>query len=92
LDSNGNGATRETPKILALDYESAGVNMQYGSKSLPEDAKTMIALNHVSTKLGSAQVLRYAHLAPEHLASAAKRIERVWEVVEACPTNSPRQA
>lgn len=37
-------------------------------------------------------VLRYAHLAPEHLASAAKRIERAWEVVEADPTNSLRQA
>lgn len=27
-------------------------------------------------------VLRYAHLAPEHLSTAAKRIERTWEVVE----------
>ena len=27
-------------------------------------------------------VLRYAHLAPEHLANAAKRIEREWPVVE----------
>jgi integrase len=26
-------------------------------------------------------VLRYAHLAPEHLANAAKRIEREWSVV-----------
>ncbi|HEX8713852.1 MAG TPA: site-specific integrase, partial [Terracidiphilus sp.] len=26
-------------------------------------------------------VLRYAHLAPEHLAGAAQRIERAWEVV-----------
>jgi hypothetical protein len=27
-------------------------------------------------------VLRYAHLAPEHLSAAAKRIERAWEVVD----------
>ena len=27
-------------------------------------------------------VLRYAHLAPEHLANAAARIERQWETVE----------
>ncbi len=26
-------------------------------------------------------VLRYAHLAPEHLSQAAKRIERAWEIV-----------
>ncbi len=26
-------------------------------------------------------VLRYAHLAPEHLANAAKRIERAWDIV-----------
>jgi integrase len=37
-------------------------------------------------------VLRYAHLAPEHLASAAQRIERPWEVVGADPTISLRQA
>jgi integrase len=37
-------------------------------------------------------VLRYAHLAPEHLASAAKRIERSWEVVGTSPTISLRQA
>jgi hypothetical protein len=37
-------------------------------------------------------VLRCAHLAPEHLASAAKRIERSCEVVGANPTISPRQA
>ena len=30
-------------------------------------------------------VLRYAHLAPEHLSSAAKRIERDWGVVETNP-------
>jgi len=35
-------------------------------------------------------VLRYAHLAPEHLSSAAKRIERVWGVVENRPTISLR--
>jgi len=33
-------------------------------------------------------VLRYAHLAPEHLADAAKRIERRWETVEHNPTIS----
>jgi len=37
-------------------------------------------------------VLRYAHLAPEHLANAAKRIERAWEVVGDSPTISLRQA
>jgi len=37
-------------------------------------------------------VLRYAHLAPEHLANAAKRIERVWGVVDKNPTISLRQA
>jgi hypothetical protein len=37
-------------------------------------------------------VLRYAHLAPEHLASAAKRIERGWEIVGTDPTISLRQA
>ena len=37
-------------------------------------------------------VLRYAHLAPEHLASAAMRIERAWDVVDSNPTNSLRQA
>jgi hypothetical protein len=26
-------------------------------------------------------VLRYAHLAPEHLSTAAARIEREWDVV-----------
>jgi hypothetical protein len=36
-------------------------------------------------------VLRYAHLAPEHLASAAKRIERPWAVVETNATISLRQ-
>ena len=36
-------------------------------------------------------VLRYAHLAPEHLSSAAKRIERGWGVVESDPTISLRQ-
>ena len=35
-------------------------------------------------------VLRYAHLAPEHLSAAAKRIERVWEVVEGSSTISLR--
>ena len=29
-----------------------------------------------------AMVLRYAHLAPEHFSSSAKRIERDWGVVE----------
>ena len=36
-------------------------------------------------------VLRYAHLAPEHLSSAAKRIERDWGVVETNSTISLRQ-
>jgi integrase len=36
-------------------------------------------------------VLRYAHLAPEHLSSAAKRIERSWGVVDANSTISLRQ-
>jgi integrase len=36
-------------------------------------------------------VLRYAHLAPEHLSSAAQRIERVWGVVDADSTISLRQ-
>lgn len=35
-------------------------------------------------------VLRYAHLAPEHLADAAKRIERAWKVVGQNPTISLR--
>ena len=35
-------------------------------------------------------VLRYAHLVPEHLSSAAKRIERDWGVVEVNPTISLR--
>jgi integrase len=37
-------------------------------------------------------VLRYAHLAPEHLANAAKRIERAWEVVGDSRTISLCQA
>ena len=36
-------------------------------------------------------VLRYAHLAPEHLSSAAKRIERDWGVVDANATISLRE-
>lgn len=36
-------------------------------------------------------VLRYAHLAPEHLAEAAARIERQLEIVEQSPTISLRQ-
>jgi hypothetical protein len=36
-------------------------------------------------------VLRYAHLAPEHLSSAAKRIERDWGIVDGNPTISLRQ-
>jgi len=36
-------------------------------------------------------VLRYAHLAPEHLAEAAARIERRWAVVESDSTISLRQ-
>jgi integrase len=36
-------------------------------------------------------VLRYAHLAPEHLANAAKRIEREWSVVERSSTIALRQ-
>ena len=35
-------------------------------------------------------VLRYAHLAPEHLADAASRIEKPWETVGDCPTISLR--
>lgn len=35
-------------------------------------------------------VLRYAHLAPDHLADAARRIERRLEVVEKVSTISPR--
>ena len=35
-------------------------------------------------------VLRYAHLAPEHPSSAAARIERAWETVEANATISLR--
>jgi hypothetical protein len=35
-------------------------------------------------------VLRYAHLAREHLADAAKRIERTWEVIGQNPTISLR--
>ena len=35
-------------------------------------------------------VLRYAHLAPEHLTAAARRIERDWDVVEMNPTISLR--
>jgi integrase len=31
-------------------------------------------------------VLRYAHLAPEHLADAAKRVEREWSIVGGNPT------
>jgi len=36
-------------------------------------------------------VLRYAHLAPEHLSAAAKRIERGWGVVDGDSTISLRQ-
>lgn len=36
-------------------------------------------------------VLRYAHLAPEHLSAAARRIERGWGVVEDDSTISLRQ-
>lgn len=36
-------------------------------------------------------VLRYAHLAPEHLANAAARIDRAWEVVGSDSTISLRQ-
>jgi len=35
-------------------------------------------------------VLRYAHLAREHLSQAAGRIERAWEIVEKNPTISLR--
>lgn len=35
-------------------------------------------------------VLRYAHLASEHLSLAAGRIERTWEIVERNPTISLR--
>ena len=35
-------------------------------------------------------VLRYAHLAPEHLADAASRIEKPWESVGDRPTISLR--
>jgi len=35
-------------------------------------------------------VLRYAHLAPEHLSSAAKRIERTWGIVENRSTKALR--
>ena len=34
-------------------------------------------------------VLRYAHLAPEHLSTAAQRIERVRDVVEGQPYDFP---
>ena len=36
-------------------------------------------------------VLRYAHLAPEHLSTAAQRIERDWEVADGNATISLRQ-
>jgi integrase len=36
-------------------------------------------------------VLRYAHLAPEHLSEAAARIERAWDVVDDNSTFSLRQ-
>jgi len=36
-------------------------------------------------------VLRYAHLAPEHLSTAAQRIERAWGVVDGDSTISLRQ-
>ncbi|MBM4219982.1 MAG: site-specific integrase [Gammaproteobacteria bacterium] len=35
-------------------------------------------------------VLRYAHLAPDHLSQAAGRIERTWAIVENNPTISLR--
>jgi hypothetical protein len=35
-------------------------------------------------------VLRYAHLAPEHLSTAAQRIERVWTSSRGNPTISLR--
>jgi hypothetical protein len=34
-------------------------------------------------------VLRYAHLAPEHLSTAAQRIERAWGVVGDKPYHFP---
>jgi hypothetical protein len=36
-------------------------------------------------------VLRYAHLAPEHVSTAAQRIERTWGVVDSDSTISLRQ-
>jgi len=36
-------------------------------------------------------VLRYAHLAPEHLSAAAQRIERTWGVVNDGSSISLRQ-
>jgi integrase len=36
-------------------------------------------------------VIRYAHLAPEHLSAAAKRIERGWGVVDGDSAISLRQ-
>ena len=35
-------------------------------------------------------VLRYAHLAPDHLSHAAARIERTWEIVESNSTKTLR--
>ena len=35
-------------------------------------------------------VLRYAHLAPDHLNHAAARIERTWTIVEQNPTKTLR--
>ena len=36
-------------------------------------------------------VLRYAHLAPEHLSAASQRLERAWGVVDGDSTISLRQ-
>jgi hypothetical protein len=37
-------------------------------------------------------VLRYAHLAPEHLADAAKRVEREWSIVRGQSYDRPTRA
>jgi hypothetical protein len=52
----------------------------------------LVELMELGGRKSFEMVLLYAHLAPEHLASAARRIERTWEVVGADPTISLRKA
>jgi len=49
-----------------------------------------MSLRAYEVSVATEMVLRYAHLAPEHLADAASRIEKPLVVVENHPTISLR--